>query len=38
MEIEGACVKIQNARMEIKRAWVKMLSACMEIDHGHEMM
>jgi len=38
MEIESACVKMQNARMEIKSAWVKMQSAWMEIDHGHEVM
>jgi len=38
MEIKSACVKMQNARKKIKSAWVEMQSACMEIDHGHEVL
>jgi len=38
MEIESACVKMQNARMEIKSAGVKMQSACIQIDYSNDVM
>ena len=38
MEIESACVKMQNARMKIKSAWVKMPSACMKTGDSNDVM
>jgi len=38
MEIESACVKMQNARMEIKSVGVKMQSACIQIDYSNDVM
>jgi len=38
MEFKSACENMQNARMEIKSAWVEMPSACMEIGDSDEVM
>ena len=37
-KMHSAGAKNNNGRMEIKSACVKMQSACMKIDHGHEIM